>query len=510
MNDTSRPRRFAVTTSGLSATRWLSQVLVSHPDVFVAHGKFALDAVAARNFEHDKTAASLLSLTRGNDLRAFYDSHSVEEVFAAYEQIRPYARAWGCVHSYTVHTLAMASSTPDTLDRMRILNVVRHPVSFLASHFGLVRAAEGHPQLYGYYLNEIFPHVLQQFPELFLLPCADFRAFLAFAVSCQAVGNMVFDLCYPGVGHQQMEALTTRSELLRQVCEELTGLPYAVDKMEEFVRQGAINRHRIGPACPAEIYDAWEPWQRDMANLMIAPLVLDWFESLGYDVALLRQSATPKSSETNRASCLADYLRSLDPRHPLLEQLTPTGTCRAHTIDSDYQGFQWARQGDHLAAWARSLEITDISTIDADTRDDMRHRGLYLESQTQGAIWKGIARIISDNPSLLGECGDHNVIRFRGICYAVMRGHQLDLERLGGDRRRELINTGKLIVLAGENEVQKQIDDGLWQLEMRRQQGVVAGWHPVRRWLWNSRKKLGRLKHSLMGRGKMAEQESTC
>ena len=179
MNDTkAKPRFFAVTTPGLTATRWLTYVLASRPDVFVAHGKFALDSVSNGDFHKEQETASIDSLTRGNETRTFYEDHSLAEVHAAYQTIKPAAHAFGSVHSYTMHTLVQAAREPAALADLRIVNVVRHPVNLIASHYSLVRSAENHPPLYRTYVDEILPAVLQQFPELFLIGCPDYRAFL--------------------------------------------------------------------------------------------------------------------------------------------------------------------------------------------------------------------------------------------------------------------------------------------------------------------------------------------
>src|SRR5215468_7103295 len=95
----SSPSYFAVTTPGLTATRWLSHVLASHPDVYVAHGKFALDSVTNENFAKERESATLESLARGNETRAFYEKRPLEEVFSLYRGMSAKARAHGCVHS---------------------------------------------------------------------------------------------------------------------------------------------------------------------------------------------------------------------------------------------------------------------------------------------------------------------------------------------------------------------------------------------------------------------------
>src|SRR5438093_3413716 len=183
-------RRFVVTTPGLSATRWLAFALASHPEVFVAHGHFRLDSVASNNLEQEKEKGDLESLTVGNAAANFYRTHSLSEVFTAYRQIRPQARAYGNIHSYTLASLMKCIASPKDLEGTTVVNVLRHPVCYVDSHFSLVRSAERHPELYQHYLQNVFPSALAQFPELFLIDCPDYREFVAFAVSCVSVYQM--------------------------------------------------------------------------------------------------------------------------------------------------------------------------------------------------------------------------------------------------------------------------------------------------------------------------------
>src|SRR6516164_4176910 len=90
METNSPPGRFfAVTNPGLSATRWLAFVLASNKDVFVAHGKHQLDSVIGGDFQREKAMATVDSLARGNDLRDFYESRSLEDILAHYKQVMP-------------------------------------------------------------------------------------------------------------------------------------------------------------------------------------------------------------------------------------------------------------------------------------------------------------------------------------------------------------------------------------------------------------------------------------
>jgi GT2 family glycosyltransferase len=460
----SSPRFFAVTTSGLTATRWLTYVLASHSDVFVAHGHCALDSVIDGDFRKEKETAGLESLTRGNEARGFYDSHSLEEVLAAYQAIKPQARACGFVHSYTMHTLIQAARSPAALADLRIMNVVRHPVNLIASHYSLVRSAEIHPPLYRYYVDDVLPQALQQFPELFLIGCPDYRAFLAFAVSCRVVNNLILDMCYPGIRHLKMETLTTQAPALCDFCENLTGLPYAAATVEAFIRQGAINRHRPGTSsrCPRSIYASWAPWQQDMAHTMISGVVLHWLEGMGYDLSMFRDKAKPAgaaASDSVGAPCLGDCLRSLDARHPLLAYMTPEGSNRVRAIETAYQGFAVQRARGRVYGVAHSLELADVANIDEETLLDLQEDGLCLSGDSLEEVWLAIGRVLSSRPVLLEEYRGFNLVAFRAKYYGAALGTAVNLENLKANDRKKWIAEGRLVIGQTTEIVKRRIDE---------------------------------------------------
>ena len=401
------PRFFVVTTPGLSATRWLAYVLAEHRDVYVAHGKHSLDAVIRGQFTQEQHG-DRDSLVRGNEMQALYDTHSLEEVFARYQQTKPEARVFGCVHSYTLDGLILAARNPQTLSNLPILNLVRHPVNYIASHYALVRSSEKHPRLYRLYVDRVFPQALRAYPELFLMPCSDTRAFLAFAASCLGVANLLRDLVFPGVRSVRMEELTSRIELLQSVCQELTGLTYSHDWLRTFIRRGAVNQHRPRGSSndPHTIFAGWESWQQDMAQMMIPKVVLDWLEEMGYDVTMLRSgSSMPGRKNTSSSEplvvCLADHLRMLDQRHPYLEQLTKPVASTIQLIDTEQQGFKLFHQEGKIYALARSLEVQDPSRLAPETLRELEVKGLCFCTDTVAEAWVAIARNLFPNPELL-------------------------------------------------------------------------------------------------------------
>jgi hypothetical protein len=393
------PRFFAVTSPGVSATRWLAYVLAAHDDVYVAHGKHPLDSVVRGHFNQEKQNTDLDSLLRGNAMRAWYEEQSLEEVFVRFQETKPQARVFGCIHSYTLDSLIRAARNPQTLSNIHLLNLIRHPINYIASHYALVRSAEKHESLYQHYVERVFPQVLQEFPELFLIPCPDHRAFLAFAASCFGVANLIRDLAYPGVRTVKMEDLTTQPEVLQGLCQELTGLTYSRESLWAFIRRGAINKHRSPNSSndPHAIFANWETWQQDMVQMMIPGTVLDRLEEMGYDVTMLHGQPSKSSTAYAAASdppvlCLADHLRNGDQQHSYLAYLIEPGPLAIQFIETEQQGFHFVFHEGKVYALAHTLDVREPHRLEPETLRKLEVKGLCFRRDSAAEAWVAIAR----------------------------------------------------------------------------------------------------------------------
>jgi len=530
--DNQSPRFFVVTTPGLSATRWLAYVLAEHPDVYVAHGKHALDAVIRGQFTQEQQSGDRDSLMRGNEMQALYDRHSLEEVFARYQQTRPEARVYGCVHSYTLDGLILAARNPQTLSNLRILNLVRHPVNYIASHYALVRSAEKHPRLYQLYVERVFPQALRAYPELFLMPCPDIRAFLAFAASCQGVANLLRDLVFPGVRSVKMEELTTRIELLQSVCQELTGLTYSPESLKTFINRGAVNQHRPRGASndPRTIFEGWESWQQDIAQVMIPGAVLDWLEEMDYDVTMLRsESSAPSRTNTPSSEppvpCLADHLRMLDQRHPYLEQLTRSGPSTIQFIDTEHPGFQLVHQEGKVYALARSLKVQNPSRLAPEALRMLEAKGLCFCTDTVAEAWVAIARSLFPNPELaaaqtmttaphLVEEGfrNFNLVSYGGKVFALAQCvGPVDFSRLSETEFRELRSKEQIFIADSLAEAKRWIEQLHERLQPQSLETTYKGFNLVayRGSVWAVAQSLGSLDLASLPAGETEEHQRT-
>ena len=371
-------RKFLVTSQGVSATKWLAVALASHPDVFVAHGKHALDAVVSGDLARESRLSDRESIASGNVLAAWYAATSLEEVFAAYARVKPDARAIGSIHSYALHGLIERPDTAASLGGVHVVNVVRHPVTYIASHAALVRKAHVSPDLRRHYETDMLRAALAKVPELALVDCPDLQEFVAFAVSCFSAANLARDLAAPGIGHVRMEELTASLRSLRAWCEAVTGLEYANGPLERLMAGGPLNRHRTStrPASPDEVFRAWAPWQRDVFTLMLPPSLLDQAESLGYDLSMTREhaaAATPRGGDT---PCLADRLDDGELWIAWGDAVVP------ELIESHAAGFNLVRYRGRVWAVSQQLGPIDVSRVDRQQLQAYRDAGTILLATT--------------------------------------------------------------------------------------------------------------------------------
>ena len=358
--------RFLVTTPGLSATRWLSFVLASHPDVYVAHGKHSLESVVERRFDRERQQGDTASLTLGNVMSEFYRCRSLADVFGVYGYIKPDARACGNVHTYTLSELLSRFDPTTDLAGIAVVNVLRHPVDYIASHTALVRSARGYPSLNDHY-TELFNTALRMCPELLLIKCHDAEIVRDFAVSCFSASQVLNDLRCDYAPHLRMEELTTDVERLAWFCEHLTGLIYRRDDLAGFIKDGPINSHRGtgGRKNSAAVCAEWDDWQWDVADVLLSEELFTRFAAAGYDVSMLRPENRPQISRGafaagEPARALADFVNLPEEEETAV---SPKGG-QPVLVEEGYRGFNIVRfQGRHLAL-SQSLGAVDLLQVD--------------------------------------------------------------------------------------------------------------------------------------------------
>ncbi len=307
------------------------------------------------------------------------------------------------------------------------------------------------------------------------MPCPDYRAFLAFSASCFGVANQIRDMSYPGFRTLKMEDLTTEVNVLKDACEELTGLDYPRETLERYIARGAINQHRRshkGSNDPHQVFASWEAWQQVMAKVMIPGTVLDWLEELSYDVSMLRVKTRSSRMENTRpdektAPCLADYLRMADQQHPLLAYLNQEKPSEIQFIDMEQRGFAIFHYQKTVYALARALGSLEPRMLTPALLMELESKGLCVHRNSMEEVWGAISRAlrhgsstsrvhIKSTPILVNTLKGYNIVEFNGWFYGLPQSlgpidleqtHVLEIPGVIGCRSR----------IAVEKEVQRAV-----------------------------------------------------
>ncbi|GAA5181669.1 hypothetical protein GCM10025771_29120 [Niveibacterium umoris] len=284
-------RDFCVTCYGLAASRWVSFVLASHPKVFVAHGTYELDSIMRGSFDSERTIGkesdNLDALERGRELHRLIKRSPLKALYDQYRALWPQAEVYGNVHSFVPVELY---AKPDISEMdLNVVNLLRHPVSFVDCHNTIVLQAQQTEELKQHYETMYARQVL---PALERDGALDPSAYVsledkAFLISCFSVVGQAKDLIAHPMPAFRMEQLTTDGDALAGFCRTVTGFEYDPAALAAFIAKGSINNHRKKEALrqPAEIYAAWSPRYQRAFEMLIARPYREVFGEVGYPLA---------------------------------------------------------------------------------------------------------------------------------------------------------------------------------------------------------------------------------
>jgi len=364
-----KTRKFLVTTPGLSATRWLSFALKLRPDVFIAHGKHPLNSIIDGEFSSEKNKDDADSFLLGNKIADFYNNKSLDLIFEQFLKIMPEAKAIGNVHAFTLEHLFTKIGNANELENCGIINILRHPATYIASHCRLVAKAAAYSDLNQHYFTDMYQNATSHFPELALFDNVPIEVFIPFVVSCLSIHNLAADLGHPDIMQVRMEDLVSDPDQLLKTCNYLTGLSYDRAALAQHIGQGPINKHQDSSLSdPWNVYNSWETWKKDISHMMIPRSVLDHFEACNYDVAMFRpRSGFCHTTDKDTQNHFASELKCVHPSISNAVNSVPlpgsSGTIQKYTllsnrslqqafVEGNYVGVALTGQTDCLETYA--------------------------------------------------------------------------------------------------------------------------------------------------------------
>ena len=247
---------FIVTSPGYMATKWLAWSLNAHPEIYCNH------SAGSDALERDYSPAELEALAR--EKFQDRDKRPLEDFFDELARRAGEARARGNVHRYNLTALQRNLAHWARPRPFTCLNLVRHPVSWVASGTAQLSLLYRVSPVIRGRLRRHFGDYRTRYLSLGTTPFPNPEE-LAFCYLCHRLLHLARESRFKGAIHRRMESLTTDPEAFGEVVTLLTGL--RIDPGGSYLRKvfdrGPIHRHRQDDAQPPlDTYRAWSPWRQ--------------------------------------------------------------------------------------------------------------------------------------------------------------------------------------------------------------------------------------------------------
>lgn len=250
------PTFFLVTSRGYTATKWIARVLSEHPAIYCNH------SAGTEVFDRDYTAAELEAIVEDKWL---VRDHAPVVEFLESLTTRKDATAFGNVHRYSLTSLRLNFDRFPFGGKVRIANMVRHPVSWVESGTAQMMTMS---QSVHYVRLQLLKHFIAHRAMYRRVAAeADLLAWetLSFFMMCFRLVEWAGEARDRAVRHFRMEDITTDPRAFAGLVEHLSGIDISGDAayLERSLGHGKIHRHaRSAETGTGALWAGWQPWQR--------------------------------------------------------------------------------------------------------------------------------------------------------------------------------------------------------------------------------------------------------
>lgn len=275
---------FLITCPGNCATTWLSRVLSNHPQIYCSHA-----------LSHHKDSQNLIQRVR--------DLHHYQQM-PFYSAVTDLAKEHvdkkyiGNAHGYKIATLIANVMKFPHAGNIRIVNMMRHPITWIAStHGNYIKQSKFSTFSLGDILakfNSDYVFFQEQASKHQCDPM-DWN-FILFCAACVRLNEIKNDFVtiekhnMQNIQHYKMEETTTDAEVLKRLIKSITSDEILIGDayIEQVYAEGKVNKHRSKTLSIEEQYNDWYEWQRDIFNLYMNKLSLhEHYRKLSYDISIL-------------------------------------------------------------------------------------------------------------------------------------------------------------------------------------------------------------------------------
>ena len=280
---------FIVTCHGWSGSHWLATALNSHPEVICCHS--ALNILAdTKTWADDKLKKTIVPRQNARLRRGVV---STDELF---KEVKSYGKAkvYGNVHTLRIRDLPEINSRFRARKSYALMNMVRHPVSLVASGAGQLREMM---EWDIYALLETSDAVREEM-ELALETSEKYGINLcdndnrAFITACHHQKHLARDhMIAPDIPTIIMERVVSERAYYAEIFEQLTSKKLKADDeyLDNVFSIGKLNPHKAGAKkSPEQEYAEWPAWQKEVFGRIFSRCNLrELYQKFGYDFSFI-------------------------------------------------------------------------------------------------------------------------------------------------------------------------------------------------------------------------------
>lgn len=276
---------FIVACHGWSGSHWFSHVLNLHPDVICTH--------SASNLNSNDVSMHTLEDLKRRTIERYLNIRKKRQksIDQYYNEITGLgeAKSYGSVHLFQIKDIKpLIEIHGETEREYKIINQVRHPLSFVWSGYGqLADLFEFDVWVIKGTLDLIFTTHEDYFLSLhdkYGLNLATFDV-MAFVGACANLLNLGSDVRHCSeYEFVPMEKLTSDRVYFSEIFEKITSIKPNDKYLEEVFDLGGINNHkRAKKLSPEDRYATFEDWQKDVfKEFLKLSGMRPKYESIGY------------------------------------------------------------------------------------------------------------------------------------------------------------------------------------------------------------------------------------
>jgi hypothetical protein len=265
MRSADLPHYFLLATHGQTASMWIAAALNSHPDIFCTHAYHYPPSGA----QFAETTDTELKKTHTGGNNRFWGL-SVDDYLQELTDAAGGAPYVGNVHAFYLGRLLSMLSSSKHCDRLRIANIIRHPIGRMMSAFShWQRLVTLDPAIKNYLITDtrtncgyIMEYLKPLFPSLDLED-TDVMLFLLALRQMDVVSEDAGKAIAGGILQVTFEEVTTKPQAFAELFHGLTGARPTPAYLDALFAREAINAHAKGKRLsPEEMFAGWQSWQQ--------------------------------------------------------------------------------------------------------------------------------------------------------------------------------------------------------------------------------------------------------